>query len=213
MVKNILQIGALMALSLLSISCSVVGIRSEETPKYEVLLKEGNKEIRSYSSYVIAKTTVQGDYESSQGEAFRILAGYIFGKNESKAELAMTAPVAQSKASSQQIAMTAPVAQSKTESGWEMSFMMPSKYRLSDLPKPLDPRVSFEEVPPKLMAVIQFSGFRDEKSNQKKSDELKAWLNGRPDYKIQSGPFFAGYDPPWTIPLFRRNEVMFEVRK
>ncbi len=201
-----------MGLSLMNLSCSVLGIRSEETPKYEVVLKDQKKEIRKYSSYVVAKTTVQGEYKDSQGEAFRILAGYIFGKNEKKTEISMTAPVAQAKTSSQQISMTAPVAQNKTEAGWEMSFMMPSQYKISDLPKPLDPRVSFAEVSPKLMAVVQFTGSRDEESNLKKAEELKAWIETKPDYKIISGPVFAGYDPPWTLPFFRRNEVMFELK-
>lgn len=209
--KNYFRNGFLMAFSILNLSCSVVGIRSEETPKYEVLLQDETNEIRSYSSYVIAKTTVQGEYKDSLGQGFRILASYIFGKNEKKTEISMTAPVAQSKPSSQKISMTAPVAQNKTEAGWEMSFMMPSQYKMSDLPKPLDPRISFEEVSPKLMAVIQFTGWRDEKSNQRKAEELKRWLSKRPEYQILSGPVFAGYDPPWTIPFFRRNEVMFEL--
>jgi hypothetical protein len=202
-----------MAFSFLSLSCSVVGVRSEETPKYQVLTSEGDKEIRSYSKYVIAKTTVQGDYKETQGEAFRRLAGYIFGKNEKRQKLSMTAPVGQEKqTTNQKLAMTAPVAQSQSEEGWVMTFMMPSEFELSELPIPTDTRVSLEEIPPRILGTLRFSGLRDEAHNQEKAKELKSWLANNKQYEISSEPIFAGYDPPWTLPFFRRNEVMFELR-
>jgi hypothetical protein len=79
-----------MSLSLTQVACSVVGIRSAETPKYEVLLKENNKEIRAYSSYVIAKTLMKDDSDQSRSEAFRLIAGYIFGGHEKKQSNSMT---------------------------------------------------------------------------------------------------------------------------
>ena len=75
-----------MLLAIFNTGCSAFGIRNNETPKYEVLLKERNKEIRYYESYIVAKTTVKGKFKESQGTAFRILAGYIFGDNEKKQE-------------------------------------------------------------------------------------------------------------------------------
>lgn len=165
-----------MALSILQIACSVVGIRSEENPKYEVVLNKGDKEIRSYAPYVIATTTVKGEYAKAQNEAFRILAGYIFGANEKKQSISMTAPVVQSRSNgSEQLAMTAPVVQSKVDTGWQMSFMMPSKFKLHDLPTPKDKRIRFEEVPAKRMAVITFSGRRNEAKNEEKAKELQSW--------------------------------------
>ena len=72
--------------------CSVFGIRSEEQPTYEVLRKQDSKEIRKYQSYSVAKATVEGNVEEAQNRGFKILAGYIFGKNKSKKKMAMTAP-------------------------------------------------------------------------------------------------------------------------
>jgi hypothetical protein len=205
--------GSFMAISFLNVGCSLFGIRSEESPKYEVLQVEGKKEIRSYSKYIVAKTVVKGDYREAQGEAFRLLAGYIFGKNEKKQSLAMTAPVVQEKSKqNQKLAMTAPVAQSPTEEGWVMTFMMPSQYKLGDLPTPLDKRVTLEEVPPKTLGVIGYSGSRGQSKNEKKAAELKAWLLSNGKYEIVSEPISAGYDPPWTLPFFRRNEMMFELK-
>ena len=86
---------ALPALAILASSCSVFGIRREETPAYKVLQRAGNKEIRYYAPYIVAKTTVKGDMQQTQGTAFRRLAGYIFGGNEKKLKMAMTAPVLQ----------------------------------------------------------------------------------------------------------------------
>ncbi len=203
-----------LAVSVLQLGCSIFGSRSEETPRYEVLLQDQDKEIRSYQGYMIAKTEVQGDYKDAQGDAFRILADYIFGNNKSRQKIAMTAPVEQSAqvARSEKIAMTAPVEQTKSERGWVMSFMMPSKYSAEDLPEPNDPRVQFEKVEPKLVAVIRYSGSRSEKANQAKADELKAWIESQKKYEIISISRSAGYDPPWTLPPFRRNEMMFDVK-
>jgi hypothetical protein len=199
-------------ISLTQAGCSVFGARSEETPQYEVVLKDDHKEIRQYKSYIVAKTEVQGEYREAQNAAFRILAGYIFGANQARSKIAMTAPVEQS-SSSEKIAMTAPVEQSKSERGWVMSFMMPAKYQAEDLPVPTDPRVQFEKIEPKLVAVIQYSGSRSEKSNQEKAEELRKWLASIKDYEIISSSRSAGYDPPWTLPPFRRNEMMFDVKR
>ena len=129
---------------LLQSACSAFGIRSEENPNYEVMHKEQSFEIRSYASYVVAKTTVDGDFKEAQGKAFRILAGYIFGGNQQKKSISMTAPVVMDTPSkSESIAMTSPVVQSPSGDGWSMTFMMPSKYKLSDLPVPKDQRVKF----------------------------------------------------------------------
>jgi len=137
-----LRSGLFMGISILSFGCSVFGVRTEETPKYEVLQSEGNKEIRSYSSYIVAMTKVKGEFKEAQSEAFRILAGYIFGKNEKKQKLSMTAPVVQGKSvESERLAMMAPVVQSSTAEGWTMTFIMPSEYKMEDLPEPKDKRV------------------------------------------------------------------------
>jgi len=202
------------SLVFLQAACSVFGIRTEETPKYEVLLTEDQKQIRSYSGYIVAKTTVQGEYKDAQNRAFRILASYIFGNNEKQQKISMTAPVSQNKDEQrEQISMTAPVVSAQEGENWVMTFMMPAKYTMTDLPKPKDARVSFAEVPPKLVAVIQYSGYANDRLNTAKAQELKTWLESHADYKIVSGPSFAGYDPPWTLPFLRRNEMMYEVQR
>jgi len=110
--------------------------------------------------------------------------------------------------------MTAPVLMKpESEGTWKMAFSMPAKYTMQSLPKPLDPEVQLIEVPAKKFAVIQFSGAYDNLEKRlNKADELTEWLATR-HYKLESEPVFAGYDPPFTLPFLRRNEVLIEIRE
>jgi hypothetical protein len=201
-----LKIVSFVFLFVLQSGCSLFGVRNEESPKFQVLLTEGDKEVRSYSAYIVAKTAMNA---GAQNESFRILAGYIFGGNVKKQKISMTAPVAESKLESEKISMTAPVLMS---AAGEMTFMMPSKYKLEDLPVPNDARVRLEEVAPKLWAVLRFSGLWSEERKAQKLEELKEWVQSLKDYEPTGSTAFAAYDPPWTLPFLRRNETMIEVR-
>jgi len=202
-----------MLLAIFNAGCSVFGIRTYETPKYEVILNEGNKEIRYYESYIVAKITMKGEFKEAQGNAFRILAGYIFGDNEKKQEIAMTAPVVQKPiAESEKLPMTAPVIQSPSEEGWVMTFMMPSAYKMEDLPTPKDKRVSLEKVSARYVAALRYTWFGSKSRYERKANELQEWLASLKEYEPVSSPMYAGYDPPWTLPFFRRNEMMIEIK-
>jgi len=212
--KSISKIIFLMAISISQVGCSVFGIRSEENPRYVVVKQSDYKEIRAYSAYIVAKTTVSGEYKQAQKDAFKILAGYIFGGNEKKQQISMTAPVAvvpSAQGQSEKISMTAPVMVAESAQGWTMTFMMPSAYRLEDLPTPNDKRIQFEAVPEKTFGVIRFSGWENNRKNGEKATELREWLGSIPQYKVIGTPVFAGYDPPWTIPFLRKNEIMLEL--
>lgn len=196
---------------LVSQSCSIVGIQNEESPKYEVIHKEDSFEIREYDPYVVAKTTVSGSFKDAQSKAFRKLAGYIFGKNIQEQKIAMTAPVEMQR--SQKIAMTSPVQMTKDNNNHVMTFSMPSKYTIEDLPTPIDKDILLEKIPKKLIASIQFSWQTSDKRNKEKAILLKKWVEKQGHYKIISSYSYAGYNPPWTIPFLRRNEIHFEVIK
>ena len=196
--------------------CSVFGIRSAEELKYDVISKSGDFEIRAYEPYVSAVASMKGPYEEVKGDLFRVLAAYIFGKNTTESKIAMTAPVQtnpEAQDSSEKIAMTAPVVlKPESEGVWKMTFSMPSNYTMQSLPKPLDPQVTLVPVPAKKFAVIRFSGSFDDLDNRRsKAQELSKWLSTQPQYKKVSEPVFAGYDPPFTLPFLRRNEVMIEI--
>ena len=89
--------------------------------------------------------------------------------------------------------------------------MMPSKYKKDTLPLPKDPRIKIVEVPPRTVAAIRYSWGRGDKKNAEKGRELLAWLDTMPEYRANAPLMSAGYDPPWTIPFLRRNEVLVDV--
>ena len=93
---------------------------------------------------------------------------------------------------------------------WRVHFVMPSQYTLASLPKPNNPAVTLREVPTKTWAVLSFSGFNTEARVQQHTDELLAWLATKKTALVGS-PQLARYDPPWTLPMFRRNEIMVEI--
>jgi hypothetical protein len=211
---NMLSATAIFLIAFLSAGCSVFGIHDYESPGYTLLLKDGNKEIRQYQPYIVARTAVKGGFKEAQSAAFGILADYIFGNNLAKQKISMTGPVVQKPESGgEKLAMTAPVTQSPSGQGWVMTFMMPSEYGLADLPAPKDKRISLEKVPAKLMAAIKYSWYGSEEKNAEKASELEKWLLSLNQYQMVSAPMFAGYDPPWTLPFFRRNEMLIEVQK
>jgi hypothetical protein len=207
-----------------STGCSMFGFRGEEQPAYNVLAKADNIEVREYSSYLVAKTTITGTYKRAQSEGFRILAGFIFGQNTSGKKMKMTSPVTQGtenkdKDSSEKIAMTAPVVikpekkdTNLKNQAWTMTFTMPSKYTMQSLPKPINSRVVIEEIPKRQVAVIRYTGFWSEKINKAKGNKLLEWIEAQDKYEVTSEAMFAGYNPPWTLPFLRRNEMWIEVK-
>ncbi|MEO7065462.1 MAG: heme-binding protein [Rhodanobacter sp.] len=183
-----------------------------ETPAYKEVLHEGDFEVRDYPALVVAEVTVTGDQKEASSKGFRLLAGYIFGGNQKRQSIAMTAPVAQ-QAVSEKIAMTAPVAQTQTATGtWVVRFTMPSTWSLQTLPVPNDSSVKLRNTEPTRFAVLRFSGVAQPKDMETKSSELLALVKSHNLSAI--GPVsLAQYNPPWTLWFMRRNEVMVEVKR
>jgi hypothetical protein len=218
MKSNILNLIIIGTMSFMSTACSLFGSGSEEQPAYTIILEDDNYEIRLYAPYIAAKTKIDGDFKEAQSAGFRILAGYIFGKNKSKDKISMTAPVVQKQESpNEKISMTAPVImkpeKTNTKGPWIMTFTMPSKYTLESLPIPNDKRVILEKVESRLVAALRFTGFWNLSKNKLKEDELIDWLKNYKSYEISSAPMFAGYNPPWTLPFLRRNEILIDLKK
>jgi hypothetical protein len=186
---------------------------SIEQPKYTVLSSSANREVRRCEARIVAETIAAGTREKALNAAFSILAGYIFGGNVPTARIAMTAPVTQSR-EAERIAMTAPVLQQKAKvgeaGGWVVQFTMPARYRIDDLPRPTDERVRIREVPASTMAVIRFSGFARTKALETKEKELREFMAGE-ELDAVGEAIYAFYNPPFTLPPLRRNEVLIAV--
>jgi hypothetical protein len=186
-----------------------VALAETEQPKYSVEARSGDFEVRLYAPTIVAEVTVGGTRDAAVNEGFRILAGYIFGGNEPSAKIAMTAPVTQQQG--EKIAMTAPVTQSEAGGGWIVRFTMPASWTLQTLPKPKDGRIRLVPVPERRMAAVRFSGLRTDARLASEAERLGEFVRSR---KLQpQGPVvYAYYDPPWTLPFLRRNEVLQDVR-
>ena len=191
-------------------ACSVVGVREAEEPAFRTVDRVGVVEMRQYAPRIAAETAVNGGEMEARSAGFRRLAGYIFGNNRSRSKVTMTAPVAQAK---EEIAMTAPVAQARDASGqWTIQFFMPAKYTMETLPQPLDPAVRLVTVPSETIAVLRFSGSTAPDAVEVKERELLRVLKGSAWQPTGTAVTWF-YDPPWTLPPFRRNEVAVPVTR
>ena len=181
-----------------------------EKPDYKVIQSEQNIEIRQYEPMIIAEVEVDGKREDAIGDGFRLLADYIFGNNTVQQVISMTAPVQQKE--NQKIAMTAPVQQQSTGKSWRMSFVMPSKYSMDSLPVPNNNRVRLKEILTKKFVVIEFSGTNSNENVTEHENQLMNYIEAN-QIKIIGSPKYAFYNPPWSLPFLRRNEVMIEINQ
>ena len=204
-----------------------------EEPAFDLVGKFDHIEIRQYRPLIVAETVVEGDMSTATNGGFRLLADYIFGNNlapraaggGASEKIAMTAPVSVEPAPrSEKIAMTAPVSVEPASAGsgdgsgavmqakrWRVQFTMPAAYTMATLPRPVNPAVTLREVPGKRYAVLSFSGLAGEEKVQEKTDELLRWLKETRRTGIAT-PQLARYNPPWTLPFLRRNEIWIEVK-
>lgn len=180
-----------------------------EEPKFSVISKLEEIEIRQYSEYLVAETEVQGDRDEAGSAGFKILAGYIFGNNRGDNNIAMTAPVVQTERET--LEMGSPlISQSSEKQKWTLQFMMPSKYSLDTLPKPKDPRVHFKQVPARKMASITYSG-RWTESNYKEHLDVLIHEMSKAKLKGKGTPIWARYNSPFTPWFLRKNEILIEI--
>ena len=194
-----------------------------EEPQYTILNSAKDYEVRQYGPVLVAETKVEATFDQAGNMAFRILADFIFGKNSSRTEISMTAPVTQesgarseqtSDSKSEKIAMTAPVTQIKEKSEFKeeyvIQFTMPKKYTLETLPRPLDDRVKIREIPPRKLAVFSYSGSWSEQKYNSKLKDFQTALE-RDNLKLRGTPQFARFNSPFSLWFLRRNEIWIEV--
>ena len=203
-----------------------------EQAAYESIKTFDNFEIRLYAEAAAVDTPYEGSvFGADHNKSFQKLASYIgvFGnpqntkKHENAAEqIAMTAPVLTStiRNVSEQIAMTAPVLNTKTDKQI-ISFILPSKYTVNTAPLPLDPDVTLRKIPERFCAVVRFSGACDDDTVKEKAAILLEYLKNNSiepisevKEKLEKGEQyweFARYNPPWTPPLLRTNDVMIPI--
>ena len=192
-----------------------MNVMAAEEPKYELIEKSGEFELRQYLQMLIAEVLVDGDMDQASGKGFRLIADYIFGNNitetGSSKKIKMTAPVT-IEPRSEEISMTIPVSLKNISGRWQVSFVMPSKYTLDTIPLPNNKQIMLRKVPARKVAVLEFSGFANEKNTANRTQELLKWMDK--NNLISTGSIeLSRYDPPWTLPFLRRNEIIVEYAK
>ena len=178
-------------------------------PKFKTISAQGKFEIREYAPMIVAEVEVSGEREKAINDGFRLIAGYIFGGNVATNKIAMTAPVIQQR--SEKISMTAPVTQQASGDVWKVRFVMPDSYSLDTLPKPNNARVKLIPVPAKRFVVIRFSGSQTDRNMKPHEQKLLDYVREN-NLTTVGEPVFAFYNPPWTLPFLKHNEVMIELK-
>ena len=190
--KSILKI--LLFLALTQATCSLAwGI---ETLSYRLLNEVDDVEIRSYSEHLLATVNVDRGFNRAGYSAFGDLFDYISGNNQEK----------------RKIAMTSPVIQSPTQKGWAVSFVMPELLLAQGMPEPLSNQVFQEKIESRVMAAIEYSGSWRESKFLKHKNILVKTIK-KTEYQICGPVLWARYNPPFSLPFMRRNEVIAQVCK
>lgn len=202
-------------LSFAALSMLMGGAMANEEPRYEVVKKEDDFEVRRYQPMIIAEVLVTGTLSEASNKGFRQVADFIFGNNEDPVKkqaekIAMTAPVTIEADTSSKIAMTAPVTLEGSGGSWKLAFVMPSKFTMETLPKPKNPNITIKQMPVQQLAVVTFSGWVDEEKLAAQTTRLNEWM-AKNGLKASGSAQLSRYNPPWTLPFWRRNEVWMKL--
>lgn len=199
-------------LGIISIAFGIWGIMASnvEQPQYEVISSDQGFETRTYNPTITAEILVDGSRKDAIKKGFKQLAGYIFGHNKPANSIKMTAPVMQEESTT--IAMTAPVSQSREGKQWKVSFTMPAHYSMDTLPDPNNSNVKLTQIPKRTVLVLRFSGSTSEENIYVHAEKLLKYLK-KEGIKTTGSVQYAFYNPPWTLPLLRRNEIMIALQE
>ncbi|KAK7390613.1 hypothetical protein VNO78_25935 [Psophocarpus tetragonolobus] len=206
----------------------VFGKITVDTPKYEVTKSTSEYEIRRYAPSVVAEVTYDpSQFKGNKDGGFTVLANYIGAlgtpQNTKPEKIAMTAPVITKEGvgvgGGEKIAMTAPVVTKEGDGGEgkknklvTMQFILPTIYgKAEEAPKPTDERVVIREEGERKYGVVKFAGVASEQVVKEKVEKLRVSLE-KDGFKVVGDFLLARYNPPWTIPALRTNEVMIPVK-
>ena len=211
--KNVVLIPTAL-LTILVFAGETIMAQKVQEAKYTTVTKDGDFEIRDYAPRVVAETYVESDFTEASNIAFNRLFGYISGRNKSKTEIAMTAPVTQQTSSSKsgvKIDMTAPVTQEKKGGKYRVTFILPASFTIKTAPAPLNTEVIIVAEPGMRAAVVNYAGRWTKSNYDENLSKLQNWITSNTLTAVGT-PIWARYDPPFSLPVFRRNEILIPVK-
>ncbi len=169
-----------------------------ETPKFIILENNKYLQIRKYDEMTIAKIITNGERYDGLRNGFIPLARYIGAKERDGPKISMTAPVMQQK---------------RGENKWEISFFIPSKFDVNQLPISKNDNIEITRIPSIILAVITFNGVANTELLDNKLSELNKGLE-EIAFKIipNTEPIYSYYNDPSTPGFLRKNEIMIPVK-
>ena len=168
---------------------------ANEQPDYTVIKKDNEFEIRQYSNFLTATVEAEGERDEAIGKGFRILFKYISGENKNKESISMTVPVMQKSSGNNQ---------------WMISFVVPKKFNLQNVPQPDNQSVKIKNNPDLKVIAITFSGLFSDANIKENEAKLRNYIKEK-GLKIEEPAIYAGYNAPWTLWFLKRNEVLFKL--
>ena len=189
------QLVAAFSLCILS-ACSVFGDVNVKVAPYQVIETDGAFEMRHYERLVLASTDTTDGMDSVSAPFYKLFK-YFSGKNGKTQKIAMTAPVFMDQSG---------------QTTKAMSFVLPEGFSLATAPPPSDPAVKLTELSDYTVVAMSFTGFLNQKSISTHRNLLQNWIADR-GLKIIGKAKAAGYNPPFTLPFLRRNEILIPVKK
>lgn len=162
---------------------------------YTILEKRDGYELRRYSECVIATVQINASLVDAANIGFGPLVRYISGGNLGGERMAMTAPVLQAESEKQ---------------GYDVSFVLPTSVDVLNIPVPDDSRITTKVLPQRTMAAHRYRGRWTLRSFAIATQKLKDRLE-RDKIAISGTAQWARFDPPWTPPFLRTNEVLIPV--
>jgi hypothetical protein len=185
-------------LLLVFVAIQIFGFMSQrniETYSYELIEEYEDFEIRRYEASLFTSVKLpKSEYKEMSSKGFSILAGYIFGGNESNEKIAMTSPVSMS-----------------LEDSMTMRFMVPKKYDKENLPKPDQEKIEFHKEPSKTVAAISFGGWANDEKIEKYKNKLISALD-KEGIPYTNRFYFFGYNAPYEV-FNRKNEVIVDLEE
>tara|TARA_B000000557_G_scaffold250675_1_gene237238 strand:- start:2063 stop:2647 length:585 start_codon:yes stop_codon:yes gene_type:complete len=165
-------------------------------PDYKLINSNDDIEIREYSDIILASTRIDRSYEEATSPGFRVLANYIFGNNNTREQIPMTAPVLTTMPGKEYI---------------NMSFVMSTDYTMQSLPKPNTDKIKFHTLKLGKAVVIKFGMWATPQRIKKMKHKLEEYIN-KNNLEVISDYYVAQYNSPWVMPPFRRNEVIVSIK-
>jgi len=200
-------VAGILGLVLAWIGIGIVTEHGVKEPAFVIERSADGYEVRRYDPYLVAETQIPPGTEDPLGTGFRMLFKYIGGANQISRKIEMTAPVLKD---AEKIPMTKPVLRRQEQGMTRVAFVLPPGYTMETAPQPNDSRIRIREIPARRLAVLRFSGYATDSVVEEKRARL-VYLLSRDGLRPAGGFVEAYYNPPWTPPFMRRNEVMIDI--